>query len=97
MMPANIAQGIEVITTMVLRQLPRNSRIIRLTSSEASTASKATFLIAARTNCDWSKSRLICMSPNPAALAPARMSSSRSRVASTTARLEASACLRIVR
>ncbi len=52
MIPANIEQGIEVTTTMVLRQLPRNTRIIRETSPAAMMASDATFLIAARTNTD---------------------------------------------
>ena len=38
----------------VERQLPRNSRIIRLVSGAAMTPSNATPLIAARTNSDWS-------------------------------------------
>jgi hypothetical protein len=93
MIPANIAHGIDVITTIVLRQLPRNSRIISDTSADAMTASCVTLLIAARTNFDWSKSSEMS-SPSGASR---RMSSSSARTESTTARLDASACLRIVR
>ena len=91
--PANIAHGIEVITTIVLRQLPRNSRIMIDTSPDASTDSDATFLIAARTKVDWSKSSVMSMPSG----APARMSSSSARTPLTTSRLDASACLRMVR
>ncbi len=92
-MPANIEQGMEVTTTRVLRQLPRNTRIMSDTSSAAMMASDATFWIAARTKTDWSKSRLTSK-PSGAA---ARISGSMARADSTTVRLEASAALRICR
>ena len=44
--------GIEMQTMMVLRQLPRNSRIIRPVRQAAMTASRTTPLMAARTNSD---------------------------------------------
>ena len=47
-----IESGIEMHTMMVLRQLPRNSRIIRAVRNAAITASRTTPLIAARTNSD---------------------------------------------
>ena len=45
-------------TTTVLRQSPRNSRIISETRIEEITASRITLVTAARTNTDWSKSSL---------------------------------------
>ena len=51
-----MASGIEVAMMMVERQLPRNSRIIRLVSTAATTASKATPVTALSTNSDWSPS-----------------------------------------
>ena len=54
--PAKIESGIEIATTTVLRQLPRNTRIISDTRIEERTASLTTFSTAARTNTDWSKS-----------------------------------------
>ena len=92
-MPAKIASGMDVITTMVLRQLPRNSSTISDTSSDAITASLATLWIAERTYTDWSKSRLMSTSGGAAL----RMSGSKARVESTTSRLDASECLRMVR
>ena len=47
-----MASGIEVAMITVERQLPRNSRIIRLVSTAAITASTATPLIAPSTNSD---------------------------------------------
>ena len=44
--------GIEMQTMMVLRQLPRNSRIIRPVRKAAMTASRSTPLMAARTKMD---------------------------------------------
>ena len=48
----SIDSGIEIAMITVERQLPRNSRIIRLVSSAAITPSSATPLIAPRTNTD---------------------------------------------
>ena len=49
---ARIERGIEVITTSVLRQLPRNNRIITPVSSAAIAPSVSTPVIAARTKSD---------------------------------------------
>ena len=49
-----MASGIDTAMITVERQLPRNSRIIRLVSTAAITASRATPLTAAFTNSDWS-------------------------------------------
>jgi hypothetical protein len=46
------ASGIEVVTISVERQLPRNSRIIKLVSAAAITPSRITPWIEARTNTD---------------------------------------------
>ena len=92
-MPAKIDSGIEVETITVLRQLPRNTRIISDTRIDEMIASRTTFTTAARTNTDWSKSSF-SSSPFGAA---AWISGSASRAASTTARVEASACLRMAR
>jgi RND family efflux transporter MFP subunit len=54
-----IDSGIETQTTIVLRQLPRNKRIINAVSIAATTASFNTPLMAARTKMDWSNNRLI--------------------------------------
>ena len=51
-----MASGIEVAMMIVERQLPRNSRIIRLVRTAATTASKATPDTAPSTNSDWSPS-----------------------------------------
>ena len=51
--------GIDVVTIRVERQLPRNSRIIRLVSAAAITPSRMTPWIEARTNMDWSPIGLI--------------------------------------
>ena len=47
-----IESGIEMQTMRVLRQLPRNSRIISPVRTAAMTASRTTPLMAARTNSD---------------------------------------------
>jgi hypothetical protein len=83
----------EVQTTITLRQLPRNTRIMRETRSEARMASRITPLMAPRTNSDWSKSTFSSMPCGATAL----MEGKASRVASTTASVEASACLRMAR
>ena len=93
MTAVKMASGIELATTIMERQLPRKNRIIRETSSEASSASRTTPCTAARTNTDWSKSSF---SSSPVG-ATCRMAGSASLAASTTARVEASACLRMAR
>ena len=57
MIEPSTASGIDVAMITVERQLPRNSRIIRLVSAAAMTPSRATDEIAPRTNIDWSPSR----------------------------------------
>jgi hypothetical protein len=49
-----IDSGIDVVTIRVERQLPRNSRIIRLVRAAAMMPSRITPWIEARTNTDWS-------------------------------------------
>ncbi len=51
-MPAKIESGIDTETMTVLRQLPRNTRIIKETRIEDRIASWITFSTAARTNTD---------------------------------------------
>jgi hypothetical protein len=53
--------GIEIAIISVLRQLPKNTRIISAVRSEAMIASRSTPLIAARTNTDWSNRPVIFM------------------------------------
>ena len=60
MIEPSAASGIDVAMMSVERQLPRNSRIIRLVSAAAMTPSRATPEIAARTNSDWSPSKPTC-------------------------------------
>ena len=93
MMPAQMESGMESETITVLRQSPRNSRIISETRIEEMIASRTTLVTAARTNTDWSKSSLSSMPLGAAAW----ISGSMARVASTTARVEASACFRMAR
>ena len=52
MMEARIDSGIEMEMMMVLRQLPRNSRIISAVRPAAMAASRITPLMAARTKSD---------------------------------------------
>ena len=52
MSEVRIERGIEIATTRVLRQLPRNSRISAAVSNAAITASRSTPLMAARTKMD---------------------------------------------
>ena len=91
--PTRIASGMLVPTSTAPRQLPRKKRIISETRIDAITASCSTFLIAARTNTDWSKSIFSSIPSGAAAL----MIGSCSRVLSTTASVLASAFLRIAR
>ena len=58
-MPIKMAMGIEVQTTIVLRQLPTKARIIKATRAAAMAASRSTPRTAPRTKPDWSKSRRI--------------------------------------
>ena len=92
-MPAKTDNGMDADTITVFRQLPRNTRISTDTRIEEMIASRTTFSTAARTNTDWSKSSF-SSSPFGAA---ACTSGNAARVASTTARVEASACFRIAR
>ena len=62
-----IESGIEVITTSVLRQLPRNSKIMTAVRSAAIAPSVSTPAIAARTKSDWSNSSLISIPGGAAA------------------------------
>jgi len=55
-MEASIDSGIEIVMINVLRQLPRNSRIISPVSAAAIIASRITPEMAARTKIDWSPS-----------------------------------------
>ncbi len=64
----NAASGIEVLTTSMLRQLPRKNSTINDTSPAAINASRSTPFTAARTNTDWSKSTLSSMPSGAAAL-----------------------------
>ena len=57
MIEARIDSGIEMAMIRVLRQLPRNSRIMSPVRAAAMTASRTTPEIAARTNTDWSPTR----------------------------------------
>ena len=62
------ASGIEVAMITVERQLPRNSRIIRLVSAAAMTPSLTTPEIAAFTKIDWSLSSATCSDGGSASL-----------------------------
>ena len=68
MIDVRIDSGIETAMISVLRQLPRNSRIISAVRQAAITASRTTPLIDARTNSDWSASGLISSSGGSAGL-----------------------------
>ena len=59
MIEVRIDSGIETAMMMVLRQLPRNSRIISAVRQAAMTASRTTPATAALTKIDWSASGLI--------------------------------------
>ena len=81
-MEPSTASGIEVAMMMVERQLPRNSRIITLVSSAAMMPSRATPVIAPRTNSDWSPMKPILSAsgseipdPDTFCLMPAMISS----------------------
>ena len=62
MIEARIDSGMEMAMISVLRQLPRNSRIMSAVSAAAITASRTTPAIAARTKIDWSPTRSILKS-----------------------------------
>ena len=53
-MEVRMESGIEIAMISVLRQLPRNSRIMMAVRQAAMMASRTTPLTAARTNMDWS-------------------------------------------
>ena len=91
--PTRIESGIEMATTSVLRQLPRNTRTISETRRVAMTASRTTLAIAARTNTDWSKPTFSWSPGGACAMTPG----SRPRTASTTVVVDASECLRMAR
>jgi hypothetical protein len=93
MRPTRMARGMLVQTMSMLRQEPRNSRIISDTSREDTRASFATSWMAARTKWLWSKSKLSTMPLGAAAW----MEGSTSFAASTTASVDASAFLRMAR
>ncbi len=86
MIAAKIDNGIDRATIVVLRQLPRNRRIISDTRIDEITASRTTFAIAERTKTDWSKSS----DKSTPFGAEALISGIKARVASTTAMVEAS-------
>ena len=67
MIEASIDSGIEIVMISVLRQVPRNSRIMSAVSAAAITPSRTTPLIAARTNSDWSPTASIWKSWRQAA------------------------------
>ena len=93
MTATRIASGIDVHTRITLRQLPRNSRIMMDTRADARAPSRSTPSMAPRTNTDWSKS-ILSSRPSGAA---ARIVGRSSRVASTTASVEASDLRRMAR
>ena len=62
MIDARIESGIETAMISVLRQLPRNSRIISAVRQAAIDASRSTPSIEARTKTDWSASGSISSS-----------------------------------
>ena len=86
-----IESGIETSTTMVERQEPRKSRIVRPVSPAAITASWITPSIAAETKTDWSNNSRRTM-PSGAA---ARMSGRAFLTLLTTSRVEAVPFLKI--
>ena len=91
MMPNRMARGMLVHTRIMERQDPTNTKIISDTSTEAARASLATDLIAFRTKSLWSTSNLSSRPLGAAAWMPGRAF----LAASTTARVEASAFLRM--
>ena len=57
-----IESGIEIAMMTVLRQLPRNSKIMTAVRQAAISASRTTPVMAPRTKTDWSPKRRICRS-----------------------------------
>ena len=82
---ARIESGMEMQTIRVLRQLPRNIRIMRPVRNAALTASRTTPLMAARTNTDWSNNSRTCSS----GVSPASILGRVFLTLSTTASVEA--------
>ncbi len=56
----SMESGIDMQTIIVLRKLPRNSRIITPVRPAAITASRTTPFTEARTKMDWSNSGVMC-------------------------------------
>ena len=69
MIDVRIDKGIDIAMMTVLRQLPRNSRIMAAVRHAAISASRITPSIAAFTNSDWSNSGVIFRSCGSAAAA----------------------------
>jgi hypothetical protein len=88
-----IESGIDAITISMLRGEPKNTSTMSATSTAAVRASRTTPQRAARTKRDWSKVRA-AWRPRGAV---ARISGSLAFTASTTARVEAAACLMTMR
>lgn len=72
MIDERIDSGIDTAMMAVLRQLPRNSRIIAAVRHAAISASRITPSMAAFTNSDWSNSGVILRSCGNAAAAVGR-------------------------
>ena len=83
---ATTDSGIETATIRVLRQLPRNSRIIAAVRQAAISPSTSSPSMAASTKLDWS-TRIFTSSPSGA---DARMVGSSARTRSATSMVEAS-------
>ena len=88
-----IESGIDAITMSMLRGEPRNTSTMSATSTAAVTASRTTPHSAARTKRDWSN---VSAARSPFG-AVARISGSLAFTASTTASVEAAACLMTMR
>src|SRR2546422_11207397 len=91
MRDVRIDNGIEVMTMRVLRQDPRNSRIIRAVRQAAMTPSWRTPVIAARTNTLWSNRKATLRVDGR----PARILGISRRAWSTTVGVDALALLRM--
>ena len=94
MIETRIDSGIDTMTISVLRQEPRNSRIISPVSPAAMAASLMTPCTLARTKTDWSNSGVI-FRPLAAGGRAASMAGIFAFTASTTASVEALPLLRI--
>src|SRR5579862_1426063 len=85
MIDDSTAKGIEVAMIRVERQLPRNSRIIKLVRAAAITPSLITPETAAFTNRDWSFRKLICKAGGSAALSVGKRALTPSMIAKVDA------------